>query len=126
MVFVITAKYAPWIVPLEGRITLARYGIATSVLLAALLIVHLSLPAGRRSWKDVLPGIIITLGLWLLCSFIFGLYLAQLAQTYFTYYSGLTSAMLALAFLYFIALIFLHGGALNHAISELRTKSRSD
>jgi membrane protein len=126
MVFVITAKYAPWIVPFEGRITLARYGIATSVLVVALLLVHLSLPAGRRSWKDVLPGIIITLGLWLLCSFIFGLYLAQLAQTYFTYFSGLTSAMLALAFLYFIALIFLYGGELNHAISELRAKSSSD
>ena len=126
MVFVIIAKYAPWIVPFEGRITLARYGIATSVLVVALLLVHLSLPAGRRSWKDVLPGIIITLGLWLLCSFIFGLYLAQLAQTYFTYNSGLTSAMLALAFLYFIALIFLYGGELNHAISELRAKSSSD
>lgn len=119
LVFAVTAKYAPWIVPFEGRITFARYGIATSVLVVALLMVHMSLPAGRRRVKDVVPGIMITLGLWLLCSFIFGLYLAQLAESHFTYYSGLTSAMLALVFLYFIALIFLYGGELNHAITEV-------
>lgn len=126
LVFAVAAKYAPWIVPFEGRITLARYGIATSVLVVALLMVHMSLPAGRRRVKDVVPGIMITLGLWLLCSFIFGLYLAQLAETHFTYYSGVTSAMLALVFLYFIALIFLYGGELNHAITEVRGKNPSD
>ena len=117
--------FAPGL-PFEGRITLGRYGIATSVLVVALLMVHMSLPAGRRRVKDVVPGIMITLGLWLLCSFIFGLYLAQLAETHFTYYSGVTSAMLALVFLYFIALIFLYGGELNHAITEVRGKNPSD
>jgi membrane protein len=55
---------------------------------------------------------------------IFGRYLAQFAQTYVTYYSGLSSAMIALVFLYFTALIFVYGGELNHAITEMRGKSR--
>jgi membrane protein len=126
LIFAIAAKYAPWLVPLEGRITLARYGIATSVLVVALVLVHISLPAGRRSFKDVVPGIAVTLALWLLCGVAFGLYLAQFVETHVTYYSGLSSAMIALLFLYFTALIFLYGGELNHALSEGRGKMRSD
>jgi membrane protein len=61
-----------------------------------------------------------TLLMWLICGITFGRYLAQFAQTYVTYYSGLSSAMIALVFLYFTALIFVYGGELNNVIAELR------
>src|SRR5262245_15112226 len=123
LIFATAVEYAPWLAPLEGRITIARYGIATLVLIVALVLVHAWLPAGRRRLREILPGIVATLGLWLICGVVFGRYLAQFAQTYVTYYSGLSSAMIALVFLYFTALIFVYGGELNQAIRQL---SRSD
>jgi membrane protein len=122
LIFATAVDYAPWLAPLEGRITIARYAIATLVLVVALVLVHAWLPAGRRRLREILPGIVATLVLWLLCGVIFGRYLAQFAQTYVTYYSGLSSAMIALVFLYFTALIFVYGGELNHAITEMRDK----
>ena len=52
----------------------------------------------------VWPGIVATLGLWLLAGFVFGRYLADFSYAYVTYYAGLASAMTALVFLYFTAL----------------------
>ena len=126
LVFAAAMQYASWLAPLEGRITLARYGIATLVLVIALVLVHAWLPAGRRTLSEIMPGIFATLVLWILCGMIFGSYLAQFAQSYVTYYSGLSSAMIALVFLYFTALIFVFGGELNHAISEPRGNWRMD
>jgi membrane protein len=120
LIFATAVEYAPWLAPLEGWITIARYVIATLVLVIALMLVHAWLPAGRRPLIAILPGIIATLLMWLICGIIFGRYLAQFAQTYVTYYSGLSSAMIALVFLYFTALIFVYGGELNHVIAELR------
>ena len=56
------------------------------------------LPAGRRQFGEVWPGIVATL-LWLACGFLFGRYLADFANAYVTYYAGLASAMIALVFL---------------------------
>jgi membrane protein len=123
LIFSTAVEYAPWLAPLEGRITIARYTIATLVLVVALILVHAWLPAGHRRLREILPGIFATLVLWLLCGVIFGRYLAQFAQTYVTYYSGLSSAMIALVFLYFTALIFVYGGELNHSITEMRNQN---
>jgi membrane protein len=120
LIFATAVEYAPWLAPLEGWITIGRYAVATLVLVIALMLVHAWLPAGRRALSAILPGIIATLLMWLICGIIFGRYLAQFAQTYVTYYSGLSSAMIALVFLYFTALIFVYGGELNNVIAELR------
>jgi membrane protein len=120
LTFATAVEYAPWLAPLEAWITLGRYAVATLVLVIALMLVHAWLPAGRRTVMDILPGIVATLLLWLICGFVFGRYLAQFAQTYVTYYSGLSSAMIALVFLYFTALIFIYGGELNNVIAGVR------
>jgi membrane protein len=120
LIFATAVEYAPWLAPLEAWITIARYVIATLVLIVALMLVHAWLPAGRRPLTAILPGIVATLLMWLICGITFGRYLAQFAQTYVTYYSGLSSAMIALVFLYFTALIFIYGGELNHVIAEWR------
>jgi membrane protein len=78
------------------------------------------LPAGQRRFDEVWPGIVATLVLWLTCGFVFGRYLSDFSYTYVTYYAGLASAMMALVFLYLVALIFIYGGELNAAISRER------
>ena len=103
-------------------ITFARYGIAALVLVFALMILHLWLPAGRRSFGQIAPGVIATLLLWLITGAAFGRYLANYAFAYVSMYAGLASAMVALVFLYACASIFIYGGELNSVILQARTK----
>lgn len=112
--------YAPWLDPLTGHDNYARLGVAALVIALALFILHIWLPAGRRRIRDVLPGIVATLILWLACGFLFGRYLARFSSAYVTYYAGLASVMIALVFLYFSAWIFIFGGELNAAIARAR------
>lgn len=115
-------KYLPGLQQFRVLITFARFGVAGTVLIVALLIVHLWLPTGRRRIWEVAPGIAATLVLWLLAGAIFGRYLAEFAFTYAIYYAGLASAMIALVFLYLCSSIFLYGGELNAAIDRARRK----
>jgi membrane protein len=120
LVFKAALAYAVWLAPLESHFNVGRLAAATFVLTLALLILHIWLPAGRRAIEQVWPGIIATLGLWLLCGFVFGRYLSDFSYTYVNYYAGLASAMTALVFLYFTAWIFIYGGELNAAIARER------
>jgi len=120
LIFATALRYAPWLAPLESAFTFWRYAIATLVLVAALVIVHRWLPAGRRRFRDIIPGIVVTLVLWMICGVTFGRYLSDFATNYVTYYAGLASVVIALVFLYFSSLIFVYGGEFNQAVRTLR------
>jgi membrane protein len=114
-------RHIPLIVETNERLlNLARYGITTLALIAALLILHAWLPAGRRSFLQILPGIVFTFVASLISGIVFGQYLARFANNYVTMYAGLASVVIALVFLYFIAAIFVYGGELNAAIMKSR------
>jgi membrane protein len=117
-------QYVPTLEPLSNLITFARYAVAVVVLVIALLIVHLWLPAGRRAFGEIAPGILATLLLWLITGAAFGRYLASYAFTYVSMYAGLASVMVALVFLYACASIFIYGGELNSVIGKARAKAR--
>jgi membrane protein len=120
LLFATALKYAPWLAPLESTFTFVRFAVATSVITAALFVVHKWLPAGRRGFREIAGGISATLVLWLAGGILFGRYLAEFASTYVTYYAGLASVMMALVFLYLTASIFMFGGELNSAICRPR------
>jgi membrane protein len=117
-------QYVPTLEPLSNLITFARYAVAVVVLVIALVIVHSWLPAGRRSFSEIAPGVIATLLLWLITGAAFGRYLANYAFTYVSMYAGLASVMVALVFLYVCASIFIYGGELNSVIAKVRAKAR--
>jgi membrane protein len=117
LLFKAAAAYVPALAPLESHYDFARFGVSGVVLAVSLFILHMWLPAGRRGFGRVWPGILATMVLWLICSFIFGHYLAEFAYTYVNYYAGLASAMIALVYLYYSAWIFVYGGELNAAIA---------
>jgi membrane protein len=117
-------QYVPALEQFGDLITFARYAVAVAVLVVALMIVHLWLPAGRRSFGEIAPGILATLLLWLISGTVFGRYLANYAFAYVSMYAGLASAMVALVFLYVCASIFIYGGELNSAIAQARIKER--
>jgi membrane protein len=117
-------EYVPGLTPFRDLVTIARFSVAALVIIIALLIVHLWLPAGRRSLSEVAPGILATLVLWLISGEVFGRYLAAFAFGYVTMYAGLASAMIALVFLYICASIFIFGGEVNSVIGKLRDAKR--
>jgi membrane protein len=104
----------------EQLLNLVRYGITIAALVVALFILHAWLPAGRRGFFQILPGIVFTFVASLVSGIVFGQYLARFANNYVTMYAGLASVIIALVFLYFIAAIFVFGGELNAAIIKSR------
>jgi membrane protein len=104
----------------EQLLNLSRYGITVTALTVALFILHAWLPAGRRGFLQILPGIVFTMVASLVSGVVFGQYLARFANNYVTMYAGLASVVIALVFLYFIAAIFVYGGELNAAIIKSR------
>jgi membrane protein len=104
----------------EQFLNVVRYSITITALIVALLFLHAWLPAGRRGFLQILPGIVFTLVASLVSGIVFGQYLARFANNYVTMYAGLASVIIALVFLYFIAAIFVYGGELNAAIIKSR------
>jgi membrane protein len=120
LILATATHFFPGLSQIEGQLTLLRYGVATTVIVSSLVLVHKWLPAGRRVLLDIAPGIVITLALWLIAAVAFGRYLAQFSGAYVSMYAGLASPMIALVFLYWTATIFIYGGELNAAIIKAR------
>jgi membrane protein len=120
LIYATAVRFAPGLAPLEWNITIARYAIASFVLIAALVIAHKWLPAGKRRFRDIWVGILTTVVLWLALGYAFGRYLTEFAYTYVGYYAGLASPMIALVFLYWTASIFICGGEVNSALRAAR------
>jgi len=114
-------RYLPVVVEAnESFLHVGRYSITIVALIVALFILHKWVPAGRRSFVQILPGIVFTMVASLISGMMFGQYLARFADRYVTMYAGLASVIIALVFLYFIAAIFVFGGELNAAIIKSR------
>lgn len=113
-------QWVPGLEPFGMTLALLRLGIATAVIVVALVMAHGVLAAGTRSLRQILPGVIVTLAFWLILGIAFGQYLESFAGAYVTTYAGLATAMIALVFLYWLAAIFLYGAELNAALMEAR------
>jgi membrane protein len=114
--------YVPTLELFGRLVTFVRYAAAAVVLVIALTIVHRWLPAGRRGFVEIAPGIVATIVLWLIGGAAFGRYLAYYTFAYVSMYAGLASAMIALVFLYVCASIFIFGAELNSVIVQVRAK----
>lgn len=120
LIWSLLLHFAPNFEPLDRLVTFSRFAIASFVLFLALILAHKFLSAGRRSLRDMAPGILLTIAMWIAAGIAFGSYLAEFARNYVTTYAGLASVMIALVFLYMIAAIFIFGGELNAAILRAR------
>jgi len=108
-------QWSPWTDGLIAIIENWRLYIALFVMITGLLFAHLWLPAGRRNFIDVLPGIALTIVAWVAGASMFAAYLQGFAN-YVSTYAGLASIMIAMIFLYMLAAIFILGGELNASI----------
>ncbi len=111
---------APALAPFGFPLAILRYSIATLLIVGALAVAHKFIAAGRRRFRDIVPGITTTLVLWLIGGLAFSRYLESFAGTYVTMYGGLATAMIALVFLYWLAAMFLVGGEVNGTVLAAR------
>ena len=119
-------SFVPQMEPFGLQIALLRFSIASALIVGALLVAHKFIAAGRRRVRDVLPGLMTTLVLWLLGGLLFGWYLDRFAFAYVSTYGGLATAMVALVFLYWLAAMFLFGGEVNGALISARRRKTEE
>src|SRR4051794_31953838 len=80
--------HLPGLEPLARVVLIGRYVVTILVLGLVLVVAHKWLPAERHSFRQVMPGIILTVVLSLIFAVGFAAYLAQFARNYVTTYAG--------------------------------------
>ena len=116
----LATQYLTWISPYLELGGYQPVFITVVVLTTGLFACHKWLPAGNRSFKSIIPGVVFTLICWIPASFGFASYLEGFSN-YISTYAGLASIMIALVFLYMIAAIFIIGAEINAATARLTT-----
>ena len=99
-----------------------RLPIAILLLTAGLLICHRVLPAKQLRVLEVLPGVILTVIVWIALSSAFSYYLVNF-NTFASTYASLSGLFAMMFFLYLAALVLILGGEVNRVI-EVRRSSR--
>ena len=96
--------------------------VVTSLLVViALVVAHLFLPAGRPPWRALWPGVVATLAAWVVAGWVFAFYLKEFAN-YTATYAGLAGTVIAIFFLYVVALLMIFGAEFNAALQRLRDR----
>jgi membrane protein len=116
----VLGKFLPWVAEASDLLTVARIAIAAVMLATSLILAHLILPAHRLRIGDILPGVALTFIASIAFGEAFGIYLNRYLRNYIATYAGLASVMIALVYLYWVALLFVFGGELNAAIMRAR------
>lgn len=100
-----------------------RYPIAVLLLVGGLLLCHRVLPAKRLGVIELLPGVLLTVAVWIVLSGAFSYYLVKF-NTFASTYASLSGLFAALFFLYLSALVLIFGGEVNRVLAVRRiTKS---
>jgi membrane protein len=108
-------QHAPDLDELMAIFSRVRYPVAVLLLTGALTAAHLFLPAKRLRLLHVLPGVILTVAVWVVLATVYSYYLANFGN-FASYYAGLSGVFAALFFLYLAALVLLLGGEVNRVI----------
>jgi membrane protein len=95
-----------------------RYAIVLAVTTAQLFAYHIWLAAGRRRIRDVWPGVLLSVALWLLAAAVYSRWLTF--SDYTRFYAGLTQLLSALIFFQVTAMIVILGAEFNRALSAAR------
>jgi membrane protein len=114
------AIYLPWVAAAHPLLTFVRIGVAAVMLASSLILAHMILPAHRLRFRDILPGVAMTFVASIAFGESFGVYLSEYLRNYIATYAGLASVMIALVYLYWVALLFVFGGELNASIMRAR------
>ena len=107
-------------------LTFLRIGIAGLMLASSLILAHIILPAHRVGFRDILPGVALTFVASIAFGEAFGAYLSEYLRNYISTYAGLASVMIALVYLYWVALLSRSAASSTHRSSERARRERPD
>jgi membrane protein len=97
-----------------------RYLLGGILFAGFLFALHQYLPQARHRWRDLLPGVTVTLLFWLAISTGLSLYLAVVGQ-YDATYGTLGGVVITLLFFYSVSLVFIFGAELNGLYHPIKT-----
>ncbi len=113
------ATYAPAQIANFASLDHLRYPIAMLLLLGGLQFAHRVLPAQTLPARAVLPGVILTVLVWIGLSAAFSIYL-QNFNSFASTYASLSGLFTAMFFIYQSALVLIFGGEFNRVFMQLR------
>ncbi len=116
--------YAPGLRQSIAALGQVRFPIAILLLTGWLLLCHRILPARRLSVMEVLPGVALTVAVWIALSAAFSYYLVRF-NTFASTYASLSGLFAALFFLYLSALVLIFGGEVNRVLAVRRVNRPS-
>ena len=99
-----------------------RYTIVIAVTMAQLIAYHLWLAAGHRSIWEIWPGVVLSVGLWILAAAVYSTWLT--VSDYTKFYAGLTQLLSALIFFQVSGMILILGAEFNRALGEAKSATR--
>ncbi len=110
-----------WLLAQDGFSVAMRYLVVTAVTSAQLLAYHLFLTAGKRSFWDVWPGVLLSVVLWIVLAQLYSRWLG--ISDYSRFYAGLTQLFTALIFFQVTAMVVILGAEFNLALSEAKASA---
>ena len=119
------SKAAEW-VPALHHVTswfdLLRYPVSIGLMFIGLTLAHMFLPVERHPLREIMPGIVATIVLWLMSAWVYAYYLGHFSRVHVVY-AGIANAIIALIFLYITAVLWILGGEINQALIVRRQRS---
>ena len=111
--------HAPGLRGLSDAFDSLRLPLAIALLMTGLTATHKILPARRPAFRDIWPGVVLTMLVWIALSLIYSRWLSDFS-TFASTYSGLSGVFAAMFFLYLAALVFIFGGEVNRVLAARR------
>ena len=117
--FAFIDAHAPDLRPSFATFDALRIPIAVLLLTGGLLLCHRILPAKRLNVMEVLPGVLLTVLVWMVLTSVFSYYLLRF-NTFASTYASLSGLFAAMFFVYLAALVLIFGGEVNRVLAVHR------
>lgn len=98
-----------------------RFPIAIILLICGLLLSHRILPAKQLHTREILPGVVLTVIVWVAMAGLFSAYLVNF-NSFASTYASLSGLFAAMFFLYLAALVLILGGEVNRVLQLHRAQ----
>jgi membrane protein len=117
--FAFIDSHAPDLRPSFATFDQLRFPLAILLLTFGLLLCHRILPAKRLNVRELLPGVLITVIVWIVLTSVFSYYLLHF-NSFSSTYASLSGLFAAMFFLYLAALVLIFGGEVNRVLAVHR------
>ncbi len=107
---------------IPGIAVAVTFGLGLLTFIIFLLIMHNILPAGGNRGKRTWPGVLISVGMWIVVAMGFSLYLS-FAPSYAITYGALAGVIVTLLFFYLTGLTIIYGAEVNAVLNAAEDRS---